>query len=112
MWIDTMPHTRIATNQDELLKYRAFPTALQQPEQTFDGNIHNSVRGIFTGCQMQHMSHTTQRLIDNAAFGNRAAHNFQSRMRSHSTIVAQCPHDKMLKSGICQQSSNKSKSDF
>jgi hypothetical protein len=92
MGINEMSHPRIATNQNKLLKCEASATGFENPEQTLDRYIHDLIRYLFAGGQMDDMRHAIHDFIYNRAVFDGAMDILYPFLGIQFTVVTQRPN--------------------
>jgi hypothetical protein len=97
MRINEMPHARVAADHDELLECGGGAAGFEQPEETFDRHIHNLLRRLFDGCEMQNMRDTVHCFFDEVAMLDGAVNVLNAWVRGEFAVVAQGANDERVK---------------
>ncbi len=110
--VEEVPHAGVAADQDELAKRLARARCLEQPEQAFDGHVHDRLRRLLAGRQVQDVGDARHRFVDGAAFGDRARRHLEPRPRGQLAVVAQRAHHRARVSRIVEQACDESLADL
>jgi hypothetical protein len=76
--IDEVADAGVAADQDDLPECRTGAAGLEQPEQALDGHVHDRLRALLAGGQVQHMGDPGHRLVHDCPMLDGAPHHFQS----------------------------------
>src|SRR5512145_1474005 len=100
MRINEMTHTRVATDQDELLKCRTGSARFKKPEQTFHCHIHDLIWSFLAGGKLHYVRHTFHCFFNHMAVFNGAVNILDSLVRFKITVMTQGPNCKRVESCI------------
>jgi hypothetical protein len=101
--IDKMPHARIAADHDELAEGGAGATGFEQPEQAFDGYIHDLLGRFFDGGKVQDVGNARDGVFGYFAVLDGAENRFEARVRVEGAVVAQGADAKVVEGRVSQQ---------
>ena len=91
--IDKVAHACVATNKDELFEGATFSAGFEQPEETFDCDVHDAVGSFFAGGQMEDVGDAVHCCVDVVLIGHITACNFEAVLWVDYAVVAKGAHD-------------------
>lgn len=100
MWVNKVAHACITTNENELFEGVAFTAGFEQPKESFDGDVHDTVGGFFAGGQVQHVGDAVHCGVDIVLIGHVAACDFEAVLWVEHAVVTKSTHGGVLIFGI------------
>ena len=112
MRVKEMSHRRVTADQDELTEGVVCTAFLQEPEQTFDRNVHDLFRGFLAGGQVNHVGDAFHGFPNKFSVGNVSRNDFKPDLFFEKTVVAQGSHGSMRKPFLFKETLQKPGADL
>ena len=112
MRVEEMSHCGVTADQDELTEGLVCTAFLQEPEQTFDRNVHDLFRGFLAGGQVNHVGDAFHGFPNKFSIGNVSRNDFKPGPFFEKTVVAQGSHGSMRKPFLFKETLQKPGADL
>src|SRR6478736_4441521 len=107
-----VPHTGVATDQNELAKVWALTAGLEQPKHSLDRHVHDRFRTLLRGCQVQYVGDTVHGARHAALLLDGSPQHLYPIVRGQHAIVTQRSNAKASITGVIDQATNERLPDF
>ena len=112
MRVKEMSHCRVTADQDELTEGLVCTAFLQEPEQTFDRDVHDLFRGFFACGQMNHVGDAFHGFVYKVSIGNVSRNDFKAGSLLEKPIMTQGSNASMRKPLLLEETLQKPGSDL
>ena len=112
MRVEEMTHCRVTADQDELTEGLFCTAFLQEPEQTFDRDVHDLFRGFFACGQMNHVGDAFHGFVYKVSIGNVSRNDFKAGSLLEKPIMTQGSNASMRKPLLLEETLQKPGSDL
>jgi hypothetical protein len=93
----------VAADQNDLMERRTDAALFEQPEQTFDRDIHHIVGSFFAGCEVQDVRDSVHGLAHQASIRDAAANDFDASAWFQKAVMTKSPDAKRPIAGSMEE---------